>query len=779
MADESLYVVVTDSVIRNDGRLAPLKGRRFYLRQYEARRWGTCCLSGEKYGAGAQIGYAKVTDGDQTFYLEALVTAIGKQGDEKAAGQGYVRTNLATDMASYRIPDNRISEFQAQATTLFLTVFANLILESRAGGGKTTMLKHLASFRSQAKAYIYLAFNSKNAKEGRRKMPRGCTSSTTHSFMGGVIDEHLRRSEKVLNKDWVILDDIYPAMNNKKRKVVRRAAVKMVGLSKAFAVLPGQQDRIREVMEKYDFDLQDDEFDSAVGLCDEILGLSLPTSRYGAIWNYDDMLWWPVVLDMTLPHFHVALLDEVQDFNACQIWMVKKLLDAGGRVVAVGDPHQCVIDGTMIGTLAGDQAVERVNQGAAVMAAVGGGSLAAKTVTSVNRRQVENLPVVTIRTKSGKSLTTTLNHTHFAGYIREETTRFYAYLMYRDGLGYRVGITRNTRAGSKLGYNQRLNQERADAMWLLDAVSTETEARYLEQYYSAKYGLPTWVFEPESAGVMYTNTDAASLFASIDTAAAARRLLADKGMFLEFPHHRPRALSRNRSRSFVVTLCGDQRNQAMHRYAISGSDPDDAALLLGLGLNVRRSKRDGWRVESSVADAADIYRILETIRSRMEVNVFEKARFGDVTLPFTPTSHVLPGMQVFVGENGMVLLDEVSEVIRSNYTGTIHCLNVDRYVNYTANGIVTHNSLYRFRGASAEAFEELCQLLTDSERGAERVLLPVNYRSAKSIIRYVVENTHVKDIIAHDDAPEGEVRVDLTYDEILDILAAEETEVAV
>lgn len=245
----------------------------------------------------------------------------------------------------FRIPANQISNHQKQAEDAFAKTDKHLILPSRAGGGKTTMLKHLASFRKEGDRMAYLAFNRKNANEGKKKLPPEVSAMTTHSFCGRLLrDSHIKMSEKAdSGKNWQIMEEVYPAMSNKDRKRIRKACFKLIGLSKNFAIRPSDKDGIRSVYDQYAFDLMNEqEINAVIDIVDEVLSLSVPGSRFGSIYDFDDMIWWPIVLDIKPTFYNVVLLDEVQDFNACQIELVKRMVENGARVVAVGDPYQAV-----------------------------------------------------------------------------------------------------------------------------------------------------------------------------------------------------------------------------------------------------------------------------------------------------------------------------------------------------------------------------------------------------------------------------------------------------
>jgi hypothetical protein len=274
-----------------------------------------------------------------------VVVAPPFSGKEKADPNDRRWEFPGDPLNEYRIPTWKISAEQQSAVVAYRTKSCNLMLPSRAGGGKTALLRHLSSFREGSQRLTYQAFNSKNAAEARKKMPRGTWSMTTHSHLLRVLRDHIKGMPERAqdNKTWLVMEEVYPSMNKKDRKRIRRAAFKLTGLSKNFAVRPGDIDGIKAVMDRYSFDLEtDNEINTAVEVVNEVLQLSRPSAKFGNIFDCDDMLWWWVILDLPPQFYHVALLDEVQDFNQCQLEMVRRMLHKGTRVIAVGDPFQAV-----------------------------------------------------------------------------------------------------------------------------------------------------------------------------------------------------------------------------------------------------------------------------------------------------------------------------------------------------------------------------------------------------------------------------------------------------
>ena len=103
------------------------------------------------------------------------------------------------------------------------------------------------------------------------------------------------------------------------------------------------------------------------------------------------------------------------------------------------------------------------------------------------------------------------------------------------------------------------------------------------------------------------------------------------------------------------------------------------------------------------------------------------ARLGSKSLAFMPAASVRPGMVMFGADGGFDLVESVERV---PLDAPVYDLNVEDTHNFVANGLVTHNSIYGFRGADIKNILNF----TDDYPDAHVVKLEQNYRSTQTIL---------------------------------------------
>jgi DNA helicase-2/ATP-dependent DNA helicase PcrA len=360
------------------------------------------------------------------------------------------------------------------------------------------------------------------------------------------------------------------------------------------------------------------------------------------------------------------------------------------------------------------------------------------------------------------------------------------YLMWKRGSGFRVGTSRtytDSRSGSLPGPAVRLNGEHADAAWVVGVHEDEAAARLSETLLSLRYQVPTVPFVARSyrgAGGRSLVADQEALdriFAELDTEQGGRRLLLDEGLSFGHPHFSSATTTTGvrLRRRLTVTLCGDPSGaRTLHKVTLFGYDDEGRRALEGIGLKLRPAYNgsSGWRFETSHSDLGKIAEIIEEIKRVVDVSVRFTARLADSTgslgkernsLPFMPAAAVRPGMVMVTEDGDFDVVESVEKVVLHD---PVFDLDVDRTHNFVANGLVTHNSIYAFRGADIRNIMEFERDFPNTKV----IALEQNYRSTNAILQAANEvishNRERKEKNLWSDLGEGEpVHVVETEDE--------------
>jgi len=207
---------------------------------------------------------------------------------------------------------------------------SHVMVYAGAGTGKTFTIVQSAESVSGKKGF--LAFNRSIANELGDKLPSDCEAMTFHSLGLSSIKMQNRGARVDKNKVYTIIKNVLgkyksaPALN------------KLVSLSKSALVDANDKDSLLALIDEYNI-----EFD---GLADRNTALDyFPTIINNCMdittVDFDDMIWLPVVMDLTVKHYDVLFVDEAQDFNEVQRSLILKACN-GGRMIVVGDPKQAI-----------------------------------------------------------------------------------------------------------------------------------------------------------------------------------------------------------------------------------------------------------------------------------------------------------------------------------------------------------------------------------------------------------------------------------------------------
>ncbi len=466
--------------------------------------------------------------------------------------------------------------------------------------------------------------------------------------------------------------------------------------------------------------------------------------------DFDDLLLYTIRLFQNYPdvlqkyqlQFRYILVDEYQDTNAAQYLFIKLLAKRNRNICVVGDASQCLLPGTQIATPTGPKSIEVFNSSDQILAAAGRGNTHTVQVKQLKKSQYKG-KIIIVKTKSGKTLRATPNHILFAR-LNLKANVYYVYLMFRNDKGYRIGLAKSSRivslGRSEIGLLVRSNQESADKMWILRICKNRSEANFWEHYFVVEYGLPSMVFSTGGRQMHISQSQIDQLYQMIDTKTRVQKLFDDLQLFVEYPHHHPKGIASRISpdRQLVhFTLFSDKRPSlrspwAGHRVSINTSNQLIQKKLKDLGHYTRAGNKNTWRIETVHWKYENALALAEQIALDGGGLTINHSAFivDDKKFLFTPASHLRETMEIGILKGKQVVLDEIKSISIEDYKGDVYDLDVDILHNYSANGIIVHNSIYGFRGAD---FRNIVNFQKDYP-DAKTFNLEQNYRSTQIIL---------------------------------------------
>ena len=655
------------------------------------------------------------------------------------------------------MPDSLLVDLNPEQQRAVQTTDGPLLIQAGAGSGKTKTLTHriaylIATHRATPYNILAVTFTNKAAREMRERVAHLLSENAENRGFMPYMGTFHSICVRILRMDGehIGIPRSYVIFDEADRLSAVKQASKQVGLDeKAF---PPRT--IASMISSAKNELvTPDEYDRAGGspatrAAAEVFPAYQKILKDSGALDFDDLIGRTVQLMQTVPQirekwqqqFAYIMIDEYQDTNAAQYKLVKLLTAKHNNIAVVGDDWQCLLPGSKVSTATGVRNIEDVKAGDIVQTASGYGNMGTFAVTN-HKKFAYNGEVISITTVSGKTITCTPNHLLFSHW--DKTESYFVYLMYAHEYGFRIGMTKGTRFDGKkddIGLRVRANQERADRIWIIKVCDTRADAQFNESLFAYKYGIPMMVFHAYNNRAMaITQEQIDSLYKEIDTESHGRSLLKDLGFSFEYPHFVPQATTRYKTKRLVINmvLFGARRmSQSSHwapsRISANTTDGADLAVFKKLGYSVRQGRAQTLRSEIHSQDYGQMEEILADITAQVgpETYINKYAFMTEKKFAFTPAAHIYPGMSVPVVIDGRIESDEVADVSKKHYQGTVYDIDIDKVHNYVADGIVVHNSIYSWRGAD---FRNILNFERDYPDCAV-IKLEQNYRSTSHIL---------------------------------------------
>lgn len=425
--------------------------------------------------------------------------------------------------------------------------------------------------------------------------------------------------------------------------------------------------------------------------------------------------------------YKAVIVDEAQDLNQIQFEFYSMLGARAQNLVFVGDDKQCVDVHALVDTRGGIKKVGDLRRGDTILSYVNGEPYyqVVKRVISSDWTHGRR-----VTTASGKTLLMSPNHRLWASPPVTVGNEVAVYMMYRSDKGFRVGITNKGRQDG-CNYGARAHAEGAERLWILDICPNREAAIQRELEYSLIYGIPTVVYKGENRGINQERVDA--IFNQFGN--NGFRLLQEKHIGFDYPHWIAKSYGKHgRQRSVLHLLAHTKKSGTMLTMEWTGNHFDSLNLPhVSMAPNNRRRLRMTFR------DYHEAYAVAQDIKEKTGCAIRHNLSLG-MSAGHCPAeihaSSLHVNMEIpTLDKQGNVFMDKIVSI--EDAPGQFIDLEVGGAGNFFANDILTHNSIFAFRGANPKNYIGLAK-----DNAFQTMFMSTNFRSGSSIVN--TANTLIK-----------------------------------
>jgi len=620
-----------------------------------------------------------------------------------------------------------------------LAVFRNIaegrghtLVRARAGSGKTSTIVESFNHVPKGRTVLMVAFNKSIATELKERAPKSVEVSTLHSYGLRAVTKAFGRVSIDARK----VDGIVRRMRGEGPGTfdARVALCKLVSFAKS--CLAQTKEEVAAILDAQQLDaLTETEKDREAAVNDALAILAECKDPRGSI-DFDDMVWLPVVCALRPWQYDRVFVDEAQDLAPVQIELTLRAVKPNGRICVVADDRQCIPAGQFVSTPGGPVKIEDVREGDEVLAAKGGEMVARRVV-----RKTGSLKTFAYEFDLGEhgKFQATPEHVCFAAI--DDPKGAFVYLMYREDLGFRIGVSR-TVGNNGFNFVIRTQQERGERLWVLDWFETYSEGAEVEAHLAYEYRIPREPFVPRNSMWNGSKEATARLFEKYGKNGAA--LLEARGLDFSRPNYFAKASKRGR---IAVNLrIGTKDGHVVE--VETGIALDEDCKRLGFestGRGTWRTRRYFPALRSARAEAEQLAEVLGGYVVESLACTGANRRSLGVRAASINVGMLVP----IVGEDGKIVSVPVLDR-REVKASECFDLEIEDAGTFVVNGVVVHNCIYGFRGADENAVPNLIGRLK-----AHVMPLSVTYRCARAIVAEA--QRIVPDIEPAPNAEQGEV----------------------
>ena len=280
---------------------------------------------------GAMAARTRKSDGNKFWGCRAFPTCTGTRNyDGDAQGQAVVPVSIEVTAEAMTWSKYQVDIFRAVQN---LSDGDNLVVEARAGTGKTTTIAQSTKLLPHDKNTVVLVFNKHNVQPVKDKVPERVKVCTYHSLAYAACRKAWGAEIKVDEKkvDY-ILENI---LDRDSTKYMWPIIHQLVSLVKANLTSTSDED-LNDIAGYYGIELNGDSVVIFQAVKEVISRCAVNTK----VIDYDDMCWLPIFHNVPMDKYDYVYVDEAQDTNKVQMAIALNSVADAGHVIAVGDRFQ-------------------------------------------------------------------------------------------------------------------------------------------------------------------------------------------------------------------------------------------------------------------------------------------------------------------------------------------------------------------------------------------------------------------------------------------------------
>ena len=231
----------------------------------------------------------------------------------------------------------KTSKYQQAIYTWVKEGSGNAVIQAVAGSGKTSTIVEATKLIPVDKKCCFVAFNKAIADELKEKVPKHVEARTLHSLGLSFFKSNGYNPQVDSSKVHKLVESEIEDVDANIRGDYYMFLKKIIPNIKNTLIDYTNLEQIESVKERFGIN---DEVDDRMML--SIRRIMEKNNKDMTTIDFDDMIYLPVINNLTNGVYDWVLVDESQDLNRTQFELIKRVCDKHTRVIAVGDKRQSI-----------------------------------------------------------------------------------------------------------------------------------------------------------------------------------------------------------------------------------------------------------------------------------------------------------------------------------------------------------------------------------------------------------------------------------------------------